>query len=337
MSVQIIDAGLSFTGLSARSKTTYLILHHSASENTTVETIHGWHKANGWAGIGYNFYIRQDGSVYQGRGWAYTGAHTEGYNAVSIGICFGGNFETTSVSMSDAQYRAGAALITEALERYPAIETVTGHSSLGSTACPGRYFPLAQIITDGKAGSAAGCESDSSGCPYGTSTDTVQNGSQGISVSRCQWYLNEVGGAGLTIDGICGSKTVAAIKAFQASAGLSADGICGPNTWAALEAAARTNQNEVFAAIETLTASGIITTPAYWRENYAKIPYLDILLIKLAGAAFNSQEAGAFQTLGAAVTALQAAGIMNTPDYWLENAAKLGYVDTLLIKAANRL
>ena len=40
--------------------------------------------------------------------------------------------------------------------------------------------------------------------------------------------------AGLTIDGIYGSKTKKAVAAFQSSKGLSADGKCGPKTWKAL-------------------------------------------------------------------------------------------------------
>ena len=36
-------------------------------------------------------------------------------------------------------------------------------------------------------------------------------------------------------DGICGARTVAAIKKFQLSVGLKADGVCGLQTYAALE------------------------------------------------------------------------------------------------------
>ena len=39
---------------------------------------------------------------------------------------------------------------------------------------------------------------------------------------------------GLTADGIFGSKTKAAVAAFQAANGLQADGIAGTKTWAAL-------------------------------------------------------------------------------------------------------
>jgi peptidoglycan hydrolase-like protein with peptidoglycan-binding domain len=52
-----------------------------------------------------------------------------------------------------------------------------------------------------------------------------------------QQSLNQVSGAGLTVDGVIGSRTRAAIRAFQSSRGLTADGVVGPRTEAALNAA----------------------------------------------------------------------------------------------------
>lgn len=62
---------------------------------------------------------------------------------------------------------------------------------------------------------------------------TVRSGSRGAAVKGVQTGLN-AHGARLTVDGIAGSGTVAAIVAFQRSKGLSADGIAGPKTWNAL-------------------------------------------------------------------------------------------------------
>lgn len=47
---------------------------------------------NGWADIGYNFCIGDNGVVYEGRGWNRWGAHTPGFNSNSIGFCFFGDF-----------------------------------------------------------------------------------------------------------------------------------------------------------------------------------------------------------------------------------------------------
>lgn len=58
----------------------------------------------------------------------------------------------------------------------------------------------------------------------------------GYSVAQIQRLLN-ANGAALVVDGIQGSRTTAAIRAFQAVHGLAVDGIVGPVTWAALNTA----------------------------------------------------------------------------------------------------
>lgn len=62
----------------------------------------------------------------------------------------------------------------------------------------------------------------------------VQNGSSGTAVKTLQTMLNAVQNAGLSTDGIFGTKTKSAVIAFQRASGLAADGICGPKTWGAL-------------------------------------------------------------------------------------------------------
>ncbi len=64
-----------------------------------------------------------------------------------------------------------------------------------------------------------------------------KHSSVGNPVKVCQAALNVRNGAGLVVDGSCGPKTVAAIKAWQQSHGLEVDGSCGPATWQSLLAA----------------------------------------------------------------------------------------------------
>jgi peptidoglycan hydrolase-like protein with peptidoglycan-binding domain len=63
---------------------------------------------------------------------------------------------------------------------------------------------------------------------------TIGPGATGEPVRRAQRALRRTPDLGLVVDGIFGSKTEAAVKAFQRGKGLTVDGIVGPRTWAAL-------------------------------------------------------------------------------------------------------
>ena len=64
---------------------------------------------------------------------------------------------------------------------------------------------------------------------------TLKKGSKNGSVMILQEFLNSHGYDCGTIDGIFGSKTEKAVKAFQKDNNLVADGIVGPKTWASIE------------------------------------------------------------------------------------------------------
>jgi peptidoglycan hydrolase-like protein with peptidoglycan-binding domain len=61
----------------------------------------------------------------------------------------------------------------------------------------------------------------------------VQNGSQGHPIRTLQSLLR-AHGHNLTVDGMFGPATEAAVKAFQTSKGMAADGIMSAQTWSAL-------------------------------------------------------------------------------------------------------
>uniref|UniRef100_A0A2M3ZHU2 Putative peptidoglycan recognition protein long class n=1 Tax=Anopheles braziliensis TaxID=58242 RepID=A0A2M3ZHU2_9DIPT len=79
-----------------------VIIAHTATEGCTtqqtcmasVRHIQTLHYNQGFGDIGYNFLIGGDGQVYEGRGWNKQGAHTRGFNTISQGIAFIGNYET---------------------------------------------------------------------------------------------------------------------------------------------------------------------------------------------------------------------------------------------------
>lgn len=72
---------------------------------------------------------------------------------------------------------------------------------------------------------------------------TVRSGSRGTTVRAVQYYLRRLAAyysevPTVTVDGVFGTATVRAVKAWQTHAGLTADGVVGPQTWQSLYAAA---------------------------------------------------------------------------------------------------
>ena len=129
-----------------RLKTKYIVLHHRAGDGD-VKSIHNQHLAQGYSGIGYNYYIRKDGSVYEGRPVNMAGAHTVNHNNESVGICFEGDFHNSATPMSNEQKDSGIELIRYLSSRYPKAE-IKRHSDLSATACPGKNFPYWNIVTE---------------------------------------------------------------------------------------------------------------------------------------------------------------------------------------------
>lgn len=70
-----------------------------------------WLILTGWADVGYNFVIGGDGHVYEGRGWDLVGAHTLGWNNISVSFSVMGDYTdhlpTTAAlkALSDLIYR----------------------------------------------------------------------------------------------------------------------------------------------------------------------------------------------------------------------------------------
>jgi N-acetyl-anhydromuramyl-L-alanine amidase AmpD len=230
--MHIIEKSYQWHGsLSKRQATDKIILHHAAASSCTADDVHRWHVANGWAGIGYHFFVRKDGSVYRGRPEGTIGAHVQGQNWNSIGVCFEGNFETDT--MPEAQIKAGAELVAYLKAKYPkAVVTTHKLVSVEGTACPGKNFPFDRI----KGGAVKPTPAQNKEETIMVETIMVEKYSEGNAVRTLQAALKDrgydIGWYGT--DGICGDATVKAIRKFQQDNGLDADGICGPKTWAKL-------------------------------------------------------------------------------------------------------
>lgn len=139
--VNIKDTELSFGELSNRMATDQIVIHHTGNpydDDLSAEEIHASHRAQGWAGIGYHYVIRKDGTVEAGRPHWTVGAHAYGENGHTIGIHVCGNFELAEPT--GAQIEALAMLLANLCTDYglPIDEDhVVGHRDLMPTACPG--------------------------------------------------------------------------------------------------------------------------------------------------------------------------------------------------------
>ena len=73
--------------------------------------------------------------------------------------------------------------------------------------------------------------------PTSRTPPRLSEGSRDAAVKRLQAALAERGFDPGPVDGWLGPVTARALRAFQADRGLTVDGVCGPKTWAALAAA----------------------------------------------------------------------------------------------------
>ena len=140
--MQIIETKLPTNGsFSRRDKTDEIILHHAEAKSASVEEVNRWHLERGWTGIGYHFYIRKDGRVYRGRPEWAVGAHAQGHNSRSVGICCEGAY--MAETMPQAQLAALKELIREEMRKYPGAKLLR-HKDVNETDCPGKNFPWAE-------------------------------------------------------------------------------------------------------------------------------------------------------------------------------------------------
>ena len=104
-----------------------------------AKEIDAWHKAKGWAGIGYHFVIDLDGTIEQGRPMDKVGAHCYGHNRNSIGVCYIGGCakdgKTPKDTRTHEQKASLASLLVDLRRLYPNA-TIHGHRDFANKACP---------------------------------------------------------------------------------------------------------------------------------------------------------------------------------------------------------
>lgn len=126
-----------------------IIIHCSASEKIAdAKSIKKLHiEQNGWKDIGYHYVIKRDGTIETGRSEDEIGAHCEGHNSSSIGVCLGG-----LQYFDDAQLQSMGLLVRMLLNKYNlTYKNVLAHYELdkkGKT-CPNLDANLLRLYIKG--------------------------------------------------------------------------------------------------------------------------------------------------------------------------------------------
>ena len=112
----------------------YIAIHCSATPPTADidwRTIDRWHREKGWLRIGYHYVIKRDGTIQPtSRRVTQAGAHVEGFNNVSLGICLIGGVDAKGKAennFTEDQMQALAKLIITLRQTGYANATVQGH------------------------------------------------------------------------------------------------------------------------------------------------------------------------------------------------------------------
>lgn len=126
----------------SRRRINEIIVHCTATpegRDYTVADIRQMHKAQGWVDIGYHYLIYRDGSIHEGRNVDMVGAHCQGHNAQSIGVCYVGGVardgKTPKDTRTAAQKDALIHLLMQLVCLYPDA-TIRGHRDFAAKACP---------------------------------------------------------------------------------------------------------------------------------------------------------------------------------------------------------
>ncbi len=131
-----------------------IVIHTAAAANKlgipvdqSAATIRDYHvRTKGWSDIGYHYVIRMNGRIEAGRPEGLVGAHVEGFNSHSLGICLAGHGDKRDFTA--AQKESLAAFVVQLLEKYSLTEAFKANPMrvLGHREC----YQLPGVTNTGK-------------------------------------------------------------------------------------------------------------------------------------------------------------------------------------------
>ncbi|MCK7615168.1 peptidoglycan recognition protein family protein [Roseibium sediminicola] len=223
-------------------------LHCSASDNPKhddVSVIDAWHKARGWSGVGYHFFIKKDGTVQTGRPINRIGAHVAGHNTGSIGICLHGLEEDR---FTKAQFESLRDLCGQINAAYGLQMRFRGHKEVAAKACP--VFDYRKVLALDRKGFITEPFSRRDPVRLEAIPETdgaakadypeLDVGDRGDAVKRLQELLNAAGafmGVDLKVDGIFGGQTAEAVVELKQEYDLYPSPVVVAHVWRTLIAA----------------------------------------------------------------------------------------------------
>lgn len=115
------------------NRTEFYVHHTDGPRSQSIKSIQDFHlDGRGWGDIGYNFLVRDDGTIYEGRGWLVVGAHCPDHNRSGIGVAFIGSNNPTEAAKRSIRW-----LYDEACRRSGRTLAKRFHGQSFPTECPG--------------------------------------------------------------------------------------------------------------------------------------------------------------------------------------------------------
>lgn len=120
-------------------KVKFLVVHCAdtpAHMDVGVKEIRRWHLERGFFDVGYHYVIRRDGTIEKGRPDDRPGAHVQGYNGKSLGICLVGGWKGEN-NFTPQQFSTLQGLLILLRLNHPDAKVV-GHRDIAKgKLCPG--------------------------------------------------------------------------------------------------------------------------------------------------------------------------------------------------------
>jgi len=224
-----------------------IFVHCSASDvpaHDDVSVMRAWHLANGWADVGYSYFIKKDGTVQPGRPLDMQPAAQSEHNPGTIAICLHG---LRRDAFTTAQFTALVNLCRIINRAYDGALKFRGHVEVANKACPVfDYVRVLGLDADKRMARVPDTYQQTGGIIAGNLPSGMDSGLMAVSATNkaiSRWgadvlRLMSTGpkvvalqrALSVVADGDFGQVTRQAVESYQRANGLVIDGVVGPVT-----------------------------------------------------------------------------------------------------------